>query len=99
MSIWNFLTSWFGAGVGVSTIGSFEGSSDNNSASSCSCSSINPATGLPMIDDCGGNDVGGSPFGTDIHHFDDSWSTSGIEISDDSYLDASASWGDTFGND
>ena len=29
---------------------------------------INPATGMPMLgDDIGGFDVGGSPFGTDIH--------------------------------
>ena len=28
---------------------------------------INPATGLPMIDGIGGVDVGGSPFGTDLH--------------------------------
>lgn len=30
---------------------------------------VNPATGLPMLDDCtGGVDVGGSPYGTDNHH-------------------------------
>ncbi len=28
---------------------------------------INPATGLPMVSGIGGIDVGGSPFGTDIH--------------------------------
>ena len=29
---------------------------------------INPSTGLPMLDDgMGGVDVGGSPFGMDIH--------------------------------
>ncbi|MCK4742909.1 MAG: hypothetical protein KAT25_03740 [Sulfuriflexus sp.] len=28
---------------------------------------INPATGLDMIDGIGSVDVGGSPFGTDIH--------------------------------
>jgi hypothetical protein len=27
----------------------------------------NPATGLPMVDGCGGFDVGGSPFGMDMH--------------------------------
>jgi hypothetical protein len=27
----------------------------------------NPATGLPMIHGTGGVDVGGSPFGTDLH--------------------------------
>ena len=30
---------------------------------------VNPSTGLPMIDgNIGGIDVGGSPYGTDIHH-------------------------------
>ena len=29
---------------------------------------INPATGLPMIDSFVGVDVGGSPFGIDLHH-------------------------------
>lgn len=28
---------------------------------------INPATGLPMIDGCGGVDVSGSPYGMDLH--------------------------------
>jgi hypothetical protein len=28
---------------------------------------INPATGLPMLGDCGGVDVGGNPFGMDVH--------------------------------
>jgi len=29
---------------------------------------INPSTGLPMLDDgMGGVDVGGSPFGVDVH--------------------------------
>lgn len=32
---------------------------------------INPATGLPMIDNSiGGIDVGGSPFGQDTHQWD-----------------------------
>lgn len=37
---------------------------------------INPATGLPMIDDsyCG-VDVGGSPYGTDIHTHHNPWSS------------------------
>jgi hypothetical protein len=36
---------------------------------------VNPATGLPMLDDdFGGVDVGGSPFGTDVHHHP--WSAS-----------------------
>ena len=31
---------------------------------------INPATGLPMVGGCGGVDVGGNPFGTDLHRQD-----------------------------
>lgn len=39
---------------------------------------INPATGLPMTsDDFGGFDVGGSPYGTDIHSYHNPWSSSG----------------------
>ena len=28
---------------------------------------INPATGLPMLGDCGGVDVCGNPYGMDLH--------------------------------
>ncbi|MGO4416845.1 peptidase [Cupriavidus sp. KB_39] len=35
---------------------------------------INPATGLPMTEDgYGGVDVGGSPYGTDIHAHHNPW--------------------------
>ncbi|BCF95690.1 hypothetical protein PPGU19_002590 [Paraburkholderia sp. PGU19] len=38
---------------------------------------INPATGLPMTsDDYGGFDVGGSPYGTDVHSQHHPWSAS-----------------------
>lgn len=38
---------------------------------------INPATGLPMTDDSyGGVDVGGSPYGTDVHSQHHPWSAS-----------------------
>lgn len=56
---------------------------DIHSTSGCH---INPATGLPMVDDTCGVDVGGNPYGLsndDLMHtsstcssFDDSWSTS-----------------------
>ncbi len=32
---------------------------------------INPATGLPMVGDIGGLDVGGSPYGMDLHQSGD----------------------------
>ena len=42
-----------------------------------SCNPINPATGLPMTNDnVGGVDVGGSPWGTDIHSLHNPWSSS-----------------------
>ena len=38
---------------------------------------LNPATGLPMTNDSvGGVDVGGSPWGTDIHSLHNPWSSS-----------------------
>lgn len=46
----------------------FSGSS-MGSSSAPDISGVNPATGLPMVgDSMGGVDVGGSPYGTDIHH-------------------------------
>jgi hypothetical protein len=42
-------------------------------------SCINPATGLPMISgDLGGVDVGGSPYGTDLHVHMSAMSSHGI---------------------
>lgn len=39
---------------------------------------INPATGLPMNGDgMGGVDVGGSPYGVDVHH---PWSSDGTGL-------------------
>jgi hypothetical protein len=32
---------------------------------------INPATGLPMLGDIGGLDVGGNPYGVDLHQSGD----------------------------
>lgn len=40
------------------------------------CTPINPATGLPMTDgSIGGVDVGGSPWGSDIHSDHNPWSS------------------------
>lgn len=40
---------------------------------------INPATGLPMNDNgYGGVDVGGSPWGSDIHSYHNPWSSTGM---------------------
>jgi hypothetical protein len=41
-----------------------------------SCNPINPATGLPMTGgSTGGVDVGGSPWGTDVHLDHNPWSS------------------------
>lgn len=84
MGLWNSLCNWFSDST---DIGDNFGSSMNRGCD------INPATGLPMIGDCGGVDVGGSPFGTDLHH-DDWASTSDIGI--DSSWDSSSSFDDSF---
>ncbi|MCE5361478.1 hypothetical protein [Candidatus Igneacidithiobacillus taiwanensis] len=86
------------------------GSNDNSSTSQQSSMGhddgcdINPATGLPMIGGCGGIDVEGNPYGTDLNDdysstsswddfstssFDDSWSSLG---NDD--WTSSSSWND-----
>lgn len=53
MTIWNWL---FGSDAMPGT--------DQAAGSSFD---INPATGLPMLDGCGGVDIGGSPFGIDVN--------------------------------
>ena len=45
----------------------FDACNDSVDGHSTTALTINPATNLPMIDDAG-IDVGGSPFGIDIHH-------------------------------
>jgi hypothetical protein len=57
---------------------------------------INPATNLPMLDGhgCGGVDVGGSPFGMDIHHHEETFSSSGFDTTND--WSSSSDWIDPF---
>lgn len=64
---------------------------DSNFIDNSSNFDINPATGLPMTDGIGSIDVGGSPFGMDIH---DSFSSmdSGISSFDDSFSSISDSF-------
>lgn len=77
--------------------------SDVSIESSGGFCTINPASGLPMIgDDCGGTDVMGNPFGTDLsdisglfddtssHSIDSDWSSSG-SFNDD-WLSSSDGW-------
>ena len=55
--------------------GLFDACNDNAYVYSPTALPINPATNLPMIEDAG-IDVGGSPFGLDIHHSFDTSSAS-----------------------
>lgn len=40
--------------------------------SGVSYTEINPATGLPMVSGIGSVDVGGNPYGADLHRWEDS---------------------------
>jgi len=77
MSFWNSLFSWLG---GSSTVELDDDFTSQHYDAGCS---VNPSTGLPMIDSdsCGGIDVAGNPYGMDMH---DDWSTPGLH--DDSWL-------------
>lgn len=60
---------------------------------------INPATNLPMLNGldgygCGGIDVGGSPFGMDIHHHEEPFSSGGFDTAND--WSSSSDWNDPF---
>lgn len=49
-------------------------SSQSSTGSNDLHTDINPATGLPMVSGIGSVDVGGNPYGTDLHR----WEESGI---------------------
>lgn len=57
---------------------------------------VNPATNLPMLDGhgCGGIDVGGSPFGVDIHHHGEAFPPPCAYSSND--WSRSSDWNDPF---
>lgn len=53
---------------------------------------VNPATGLPMIGDIGGVDIGGNPFGANLNEYstsiiDDTFTGSGFDDSIESGFD------------
>ena len=54
---------------------------------------VNPATGLPMVDDsfCG-VDVGGSPFGMDIHESALGLQDTAFNFTDDHFLSSQDTW-------
>jgi len=91
MSIWNTLFGWLGSTADTDMSPCDTGPSHFDTHT---CD-INPATGLPMLDDCGGIDVGGSPYGMDIHQ-DDTWSSITDSTLTDSWMDTSSIGGDSF---
>ena len=74
--------------------GSSTAGSTDSLGTVASSPSINPATGLPMIDGCGSVDVGGNPFGTDL--FSDL--SSGPDIGSFDWGSDSGSSFDSFGS-
>ena len=62
-------------------------------------SPINPATGLPMIDDSiGGVDVAGNPFGTDWNMHDSFDHHSMFDDHCSSFSSSTFDWGSSFGS-
>ncbi len=55
MSFWSGLFGW---------LDSSDPATGSHNDSACS---INPANGLPMVGGCGGFDIEGNPYGTDLH--------------------------------
>lgn len=64
MGIFDWLYNWLGAGASAGRHLSPRAGTDPGRSSQCD---INPATGLPMVGGCGGLDVEGNPYGTDLH--------------------------------
>lgn len=85
---WNNLFSWLSSSSDDNVSSALDGLDDTG------CN-INPATGLPMISDCSGVDVGGSPYGMDMYHENCSASSMDSGLHDDAWASTSA-WDDSF---
>ena len=83
MTLWNSVLNWFG----------FD-EPDLSSHYDDDCH-INPVSGLPMVGGCGGFDIEGNPYGTDLHQ--DAFGLSGSSL-DDSFSDSMASWNNFTGD-
>lgn len=100
MAFWNNFFDWLGLGGhshdDSSGVGSVSIAHDPFADHACV---INPATNLPMLDGqgCGGVDVGGSPFGMDIHHHGEGSSSSSVYSTDD--WPRSSDWNDPFSSE
>lgn len=67
MGIFSCFWGW----LGWSEDDTFSGGQESTlgTTNSCCCD-VNPATGLPMINECGGVDVAGNPYGVNLDHND-----------------------------
>lgn len=92
MKLFDYLFGWLG-GASDSGIDDVASGIDISNDTGCT---INPASGLPMIDGCGGVDVGGSPFGMDIHHDDLGSSINGGLYDDNDTWTGTSDWNDSF---
>lgn len=77
---------WFDRIFGWFSFGSVGDSSPDSAPAQDETCTTNPATGLPMVSGCGGVDVGGNPYGMNLH---DNWTHS---TSWDSSSSGSNSW-------
>jgi hypothetical protein len=95
MSLWNTLMGWLRSGPDMDSTESGGLGCGLSDVHGCG---INPATGLPMVGGCGGVDVEGNPFGTDLHN--ESWSDMSSGLSDDTWsspsFDTSPGWEDSW---
>ena len=95
MAFWNNFFGWFGWGGYSEDDSSGEGSLEVGCEPPDSpVCLVNPATGLPMLNGCGGLDAGGSPFGMDIHHHEEPFSSLSSYSTDD--WPTSSDWNDPF---
>jgi hypothetical protein len=93
MAFWNNFFDWLGLG----SHGYDDFSGEDSVGVGCEPPDspvflVNPATGLPMLN--GGVDAGGSPFGMDIHHHEEPFSSSSSYSTDD--WPPSSDWNDPF---
>jgi len=79
--MWNFLKTLFSSSSDTATRASADSENFSYRSTAIDIPPINPATGLPMISGYGGLDVGGSPYGVNLH--DDHHSRTSIDSSSD----------------
>lgn len=99
MSFWNNFMGWFWDVWPGSGSGEEGGTADswNAGAHADPVCTINPGSGLPMVDGCSGLDIQGNPYGVDLHHqFHDGHCTSAPSW-DDPFQAGSTDWDNATG--